>query len=138
MLRKLALAAIQFYQRHISPYKGFCCAYRFHTGRVSCSQLGYRAISRLGLWRGLIVLRRRLIRCGITHRRYQQAKFRPLDQAGFCDCDLPCNVDAGSACELAANLPCDCGADWSRKNDKAAERYVHIPPNSMPRKLRII
>ena len=133
MLRKLALAAIRIYQRHISPYKGYCCAYRYHTGRASCSQLGYRAIGRLGLWPGLIVLRRRLIRCGIAHRRYRQAKFRPLGQAGFCDCDLPCDVDMGSACEFASNLPCDCAPDWSKKEDKDAEQYVHIPPQRMPK-----
>ncbi len=137
MLRTLALNAIRLYQRHISPNKGFCCAYRFHTGRASCSQLGYRAIRRFGVWNGSFVLRARLERCGIAHRRYRRAAFRPLGQAGFCDCscDLPCDLNAGSACDLAANLPCDCSADWSRKNDKEAERYVHIPPNSMPRKL---
>ena len=140
MLRTLALAIIRLYQRLISPYKGFCCAYRFHTGRASCSQLGYRAIRRFGLWHGCFVLRARLERCGIAHRRYRPTRFRPLGQAGFCDCscDLPCDLDASSACDLASNLPCDCAPDWSRKDDKKAEQSIHIPPQRMPKQLRNI
>jgi len=53
--RDLALLAITLYQRHLSPYKGFRCAYALHTGRASCSRLGYRAIRRHGL-RGLGLL----------------------------------------------------------------------------------
>ena len=34
-------ATIRFYQRRLSPHKGFCCAYRAHTGRRSCF---YRAV----------------------------------------------------------------------------------------------
>ena len=59
-MKQLALAAIRLYQRHLSPHKGFCCAYRVHTGRASCSSLGYRAIRRFGLWLGLVILHRRL------------------------------------------------------------------------------
>jgi len=43
-MRKLVLAAITGYQTYLSPYKGFCCAYRVHTGRKSCSALGFRAV----------------------------------------------------------------------------------------------
>ena len=56
-LRCLALCAITFYQRCLSPAKGFSCAYRFHTGCQSCSVLGYRAIRRFGVWRGLYFCR---------------------------------------------------------------------------------
>ena len=38
-MRALALVAIGAYQRYVSPYKGFCCAYRAHTSRASCSAL---------------------------------------------------------------------------------------------------
>lgn len=129
-MKKLALGAIRFYQRHLSPHKGFCCAYRHHTGRASCSQLGYRAIRRLGLLRGLAALRVRLTRCGIAHRRYIRRGLALGHQAGFCDCDLPCDLDAGKACNLAGNLPCDCSPDFgSSKKKEERERYVHIPPH---------
>jgi uncharacterized protein len=63
-----ALAAIRGYQQFISPYKGFCCAYRVHTGKASCSAFGYRAISRFGVWNGVGVLKKRLTLCGDVFR----------------------------------------------------------------------
>lgn len=78
MLNGLALAAIAGYQRWISPYKGFRCAYRAHTGRCSCSQLGARAIRRFGTFDGIGVLRERLYRCGVAFRRF--GKFAPPTQ----------------------------------------------------------
>lgn len=121
-MKRLALAAIRHYQRHLSPHKGFCCAYRHHTGRAGCSQLGYRAIQRYGLLSGIVVLRRRLIKCGVAHRRHITCRHR---QAGFCDvgCDLDCG--GGDNCS-----PCDF-LDWdtSRKNEKKDEE-IHIPPHS--------
>ncbi len=38
MMQRLVLWAIEVYQRHLSPRKGFSCAYRCHTGHASCSQ----------------------------------------------------------------------------------------------------
>ncbi|VEB44117.1 Uncharacterised protein [Chromobacterium violaceum] len=48
----LALCLIRIYQRHLSPRKGFGCAYRAGTGRAGCSGLAFRAIRRYGLRRG--------------------------------------------------------------------------------------
>lgn len=121
MAKALALAAIRFYQKSISPRKGFCCAYAAHTGRGSCSALGYRAISRYGVWRGLAVLDARLEKCGQAHRRRlprgalgRQAGF--LD-CGGCDapnCDLPGSCDA-PGCDLpgGCDVPsCDLPGNW--------------------------
>ena len=58
--RSFALWAIVAYQRFVSPYKGFCCAYAFHTGHASCSTLGYRAIRRRGIPAGNAILTRLL------------------------------------------------------------------------------
>jgi len=130
-MRYIALITIRFYQQFLSPHKGFFCAYRVHTGRASCSQLGYRAIQRWGVWGGIRVLRSRLFRCGVAHRRYGPRPQHWQRQAGFCDvsCDLPCDVDPGSlACDgLSSCTPCDCG-DWSFRRKKDEERWVHIPP----------
>lgn len=137
-MQRLALAAIRFYQRHLSPRKGFCCAYRAHTGRASCSTLGYRAIRRFGVFSGLRLLRQRLGKCGIAHRRYSLRSPAWQGQAGFCDipCDLPCDLSCdfdptGTACDILSNCsPCDCG-DWRWRRDSAeAEQQVHIPPHS--------
>ena len=88
-MKALALAAIAFYQRRISPHKGFCCAYAGYTSDASCSVLGYRAIRRFGVWDGLAVLDRRLARCGAAHRIGHRA--RPIAvpmrrYAGYIDC----------------------------------------------------
>ena len=149
-MRRFALFLIRLYQRFISPHKGFCCAYRVYTGRSSCSQLGYRAIRRRGLWRGIALIRRRTFLCGVAHRKMHQPRPPSLQsQAGFCDvgCDLPCHggcdVPHVSGCDLAgdhlasklcdASSCCDCCGcdtfDWRRKR-KANDGYVYIPPNS--------
>ena len=63
MVRFTALGAIDAYRRYISPYKGYGCAYRIHWGSQSCSRYAQRAIARAGVWRGLLLVRRRLHAC---------------------------------------------------------------------------
>ncbi|OYU25284.1 MAG: hypothetical protein CFE41_22090 [Burkholderiales bacterium PBB2] len=142
-LQILALALIRGYQRFLSPRKGFVCAYRVHRRHAAgCSALGYRAIRRLGVWRGLGVLRLRLAACGDLHRRCQAEMAevagvagsgrRPLAaQRGDCDCgcdlgDLGgCNsCDASDGSRIFSRLIdgcscCDCGCDgWGRDRKK--------------------
>lgn len=136
-MRLAVLAAIRAYQRYLSPYKGFCCAYRAHTGRGSCSTLGYRAVRRHGVFRGLGLIRQRMHLCGVAHRRYAAPRASLHAQRGACDCDLPC--DAGCDTPSGRGLSrafdfvscCDCaGCDWPRRERKRREQeqYVHIPP----------
>lgn len=142
-MSRLVLGAIRLYQRFVSPYKGFGCAYRLHTGCASCSTLGYRAIRRHGLRVGLGLLGRRLDRCGEAHRRHRSHLNRRLDpQAGLCDldCDLPCDALSGrglsralancgsAACDFASCAPCD-GCDWRRRRPtERTEKWVRVPP----------
>jgi uncharacterized protein len=139
------LAAIRGYKRHLSPRKGFACAYRVHMGACSCSTLGLRAISRYGAWRGLGVLRLRLQQCRLVNEEWRERPFLVQHaQAGFIDCDLPCDgscIDASScscgdlfsaqtACEIASCTSCDSDAcddcDWwpgrSRRPDVSIRR----------------
>jgi len=114
--RYLALAAISFYQRFVSPYKGFRCAYAHHTGCASCSRLGYRAIRMRGVDVGIRLLFERFERCRAAHLRHTHrhaaagrvASGGPARsvgprrlQRGFCEV-LACVPDAGC---IAA--PCD-------------------------------
>lgn len=142
-MKFIALFAIRFYQRAISPYKGFRCAYAACSGRASCSALGYRAIRRFGVWHGLAVLDRRLEKCGVAARRNRPPTRAALgQQAGFVDCscdvgscdlpscDLPsCDLPSGvgDACGGASDcLSCDC--DWRRRRAKRGDdQYVVIP-----------
>ena len=63
IMKKMALSAISAYQRHLSPLKGYSCAYRLHAGGASCSAYGRRVIERHGVALGLALLRRRLFAC---------------------------------------------------------------------------
>jgi putative component of membrane protein insertase Oxa1/YidC/SpoIIIJ protein YidD len=133
--QRFALWAIRAYQRHVSPLKGFVCAFRVHTGRDGCSAYGMRVIGRYGLRRGLALLDRRLAACGRQHRLHAPpcpARHSALRrQAGFCDlpsCDLPsCNLPSGggSACRVLGSVleplepACTCvdvcsACDWRR------------------------
>ncbi len=140
----LALRAIGLYQRWISPYKGFRCAYAAHTGCASCSVLGARAIRRYGLRQGLSVLDARLLKCGVAHRRYQARPGAALrGQAGFLDCDCG-GCDMPGSCDLPSPgkiadcawdlLSCDC--DWRKRRNAADEQYVVIPPRTGRRRPR--
>jgi putative component of membrane protein insertase Oxa1/YidC/SpoIIIJ protein YidD len=63
MTTAAAVGAINFYQRYVSPYKGFRCAYRVLRGRRSCSEFAKRAMRRVGLTGLWPLLRRRFGRC---------------------------------------------------------------------------
>lgn len=137
MMRKLVLAAITGYQRYVSPHKGFCCAYRAHTGHQSCSVLGFRAVRRFGVLAGLAILRRRTNLCGVAHRRFSAVRRHALhSQQGFCEvgCDLPCELPSLNGCFSLSDFAscCDGGCDWPSRNrkDQATEQYVYIPPHS--------
>jgi putative component of membrane protein insertase Oxa1/YidC/SpoIIIJ protein YidD len=139
--RRLLLAAIRGYKRHLSPRKGFACAYRVHEGCASCSTLGLRAISRYGAWRGLGVLRLRLEQCRLAAQAHRERRRMPaFAQAGFIDCAVPCDascVDASAcsfgdactlcdACEIASCLDCggtdDYGWPWRSKTATVRRR----------------
>ncbi|NYE60365.1 putative component of membrane protein insertase Oxa1/YidC/SpoIIIJ protein YidD [Duganella sp. 1224] len=137
-MKLLALAAISFYQRYLSPYKGFVCAFRRHTGRDSCSAHGKRVIARYGLWQGLTLLRRRLDACGEVHRHHQapqRTSMRHRAQAGHCDasCDLPhlhCGADEACQALDCVSSGCDVSScrDWGRRRRRDDEMYVRMPP----------
>lgn len=104
-MRHIVLLAIRAYQRWISPYKGYCCAYRACTGRASCSVLGFRAVRRFGVLGGWRLIRARTRRCGEVYRRCGAAapavRPVPAGQRGFCDCSVP-----DASCDLP-DLPCE-------------------------------
>ena len=127
-MKVLALWAIRAYQRAISPYKGFRCAYRAHTGCASCSALGYRAIRRFGVIGGMRLLDRRLVKCGVAHRRYRPAMGTLLArQAGFCDCDVG-GMQCDTLGDCACDLPCDFNFGSGRRKNKICDKNFKLPP----------
>ena len=57
-MKKLFIASIRFYQKNISPYKGFKCPYY-----PSCSHYGVEAIEKHGAFKGGILTAWRILRC---------------------------------------------------------------------------
>ncbi len=86
MLKAGSLALIGAYQRYVSAHKGYCCAYRASTGGRSCSRYAQRAISRAGLWPGLILLRRRLRACAGAAMALDEALEKSMEEAVFGEC----------------------------------------------------
>ena len=126
-MRRIALAMIRLYQRFISPYKGFACAYRVHTDCASCSALGYRAIRRYGVIAGVKVLKMRLYRCGVAYRRFAVPLAARSKQAGFCEI-LECGGAVGHFAPELACLACDFADGPSGKKKSKDEDEVHLPP----------
>lgn len=131
LMRDTVLGAIRLYQRRLSPHKDFACAYRVHTGRCSCSQIGLRAVRRFGVVGGWHLLRRRTSLCGVAHRRFNPIPRRPpVRQRGDCDlgCDLDLLPDKGGlgTCDAGS---CDWGSN-NKKKERHQERYIPIPPHA--------
>jgi putative component of membrane protein insertase Oxa1/YidC/SpoIIIJ protein YidD len=92
----LACRMIEVYQRHVSPRKGFRCAFRVLHGGDSCSSFAKRAIARFGPIRGLWLLRRRFQRCRFAARVLDHKSPRP--PAGVVRRDRPSWGGGGGGC----------------------------------------
>lgn len=101
--------SIGAYQRYISPHKGFCCAYRAHTGKRSCSAWGRAIVQKLGLIAFLAFLPKQFARCkqayaNVIAKRQAALNLPSKDRKkknDVIDCN-PCD-----AVDAASNLPCD-------------------------------
>jgi putative component of membrane protein insertase Oxa1/YidC/SpoIIIJ protein YidD len=112
-LTALALLLIRGYQRWLSPYKGYSCAYRLHVGgHEGCSGYGLKVIRRYGIVTGYTLLQRRLWRCGqvAEMQREQRLPTPRVMRAQAGDCDLGgCDLGGSSfdGCD-SFGLPDDC------------------------------
>ena len=106
LARDAICQSIVFYQRHISPRKGWCCAHRALHGGESCSQFVLRLVrdeSLVSLWH---LIRQRARACGAANRILRMTRLLSK-QSG----DAPLRSDdddrkyLGLACALA-ELPC--------------------------------
>lgn len=104
MMTRAALAAIDGYQRWISPYKGFRCAYSVAHGGPGCSGYAKAVIRDEGLWRAWQLMRVRFAACKAAAVALSQARetdaakeqrARKRDQ--FCD-GLECCASSPRLC----------------------------------------
>jgi uncharacterized protein len=105
----LAVSSIRFYQRFISPYKGFRCAHGAARKGWSCSEFGRRAFARYDVSTAYALLQRRFAVC--------KASFETLKATHFAK---PATVSAGPGGQTSeAEKPkkkdkrdyCDCVPD---------------------------
>ncbi|MES2282948.1 MAG: membrane protein insertion efficiency factor YidD [Pseudomonadota bacterium] len=105
VLQTASLFFIDVYQRYISPHKGFCCAHRMHTGRISCSEFGRRAISRSGFLDGLLLLSRRFNACALSAKALGENPDKSQESGDACplwskEGGKYCAAGCGSCCSL--------------------------------------
>ena len=110
----LALRAIAFYQRHLSPRKGYCCALHATGGGRSCSAYGYRAIARGGVRTRLVLLRRRFDACARAAAP-PRMRIGKRHQRGDCDVgDCSGCLDASDALDCVSDRR-SCDRPWKRR-----------------------
>ena len=78
-LKPIAILAICGYQRFISPYKGYRCAYGALYGGPSCSEFGKRSMREYGVIGGLILLRQRFEACHQAAVAIRGGRCQPME-----------------------------------------------------------
>jgi len=73
-MNTLALWTIGFYQRHISPHKGFRCAHAGYYGGTSCSHAVKAIVQTQGLLSSLPAIRARFKECRYAYTQLSSAK----------------------------------------------------------------
>ncbi|WP_428448760.1 membrane protein insertion efficiency factor YidD [Photobacterium nomapromontoriensis] len=111
-MRKIVVYLICCYQRYLSPYKGFRCAYGcLHSGD-SCSESIKKVIAEQGVIASIRPAKMQFQAC---HDAYEQLslqaersrkKKRKRKVLDSCDC-VPWDCLPINKCELP-DLPCDC------------------------------
>ncbi|WP_179379534.1 membrane protein insertion efficiency factor YidD [Jannaschia marina] len=102
MFSRAALVGIDFYQRHVSPRKGYRCAYSVHHGGTGCSGYAKHAIRDHGLWRAIPLVHQRFRDCATAYaqmrreddgmsevERREDARNRRRNRRNSC-CDAGC------------------------------------------------
>lgn len=76
----LCLGAIAFYQRQISPRKGYRCAHARLHGGAGCSGFARDAIAQHGLRAATPLVRTRFGECKLAARTLRNEKLAPTDE----------------------------------------------------------
>lgn len=81
--RRVVDAAIRGYQRHLSPRKGFTCAYLVAEGGRSCSAVIRTIVAERGILGGLAPAISQFLACGRAASRLSRSG---TDTRGVCCC----------------------------------------------------
>ena len=115
-MKYLAIFFINFYQKCISPHKGFCCAHAALNKGDSCSNVIKNIIQKHGLWSSSHMIRSRFIECNSAYQLLQKEddknnEKKKKDNKYDC-CDPTAACDAVSCLPKKGgdfpDLPCGC------------------------------
>lgn len=67
MLNKSAIFSINFYQKYISPNKGYCCAYKYYSTKDSCSEFAKKSFMKYGFIKSIMLTKIHLKKCKEVH-----------------------------------------------------------------------
>ena len=108
---RAALGAIERYQRWISPYKGFRCAYAVAHGGPGCSGFARERIARAGLWVALADIRQRFAACRAAALALSAQRESDSGRSGENGKSGggACNVSNGACASLSGCADCSGG-----------------------------
>mgnify|MGYP005619537145 CR=1 FL=1 len=120
-MKSFAIWSINLYQRHISPRKGFRCAYGVYHNNGTCSSIIKSHIQQHGVIKAYPMIRRQFDACKIAYvallanaqeesdwdscwkKTKEQAQDQAVEEGTQCTCDA-----IGDSCTCDAGIPCDC------------------------------
>jgi len=132
MASYIGVAAIETYQRWLSPRKGFRCAYGVLHGSGTCSSIGKRIMREQGVLKFLRLMPKQFAACKAAaaslaaeteeekHRRkrkreqereWKRGERRKALGDSCDDCDLPCDGMPEMDCSLGEIDACGCSSD---------------------------
>jgi putative component of membrane protein insertase Oxa1/YidC/SpoIIIJ protein YidD len=103
----LAISGINFYQRYISPRKGYRCAYCALHGQESCSQYVKQSIIQVDVWAAIPLIFNRLCACREAYAILQQGQVNAASTDGSADKEPSSPYKKqGDTCANMCTLPC--------------------------------
>jgi len=130
-MKYFCIALISFYQRFLSPYKGFNCAHQVLHQTGSCSNAIKALIDEKGLYKALPEIKERFRECTSAYHRLTDRNFS--HHRADLPCDLPCDIgigDCGGSGKSASTVfdciwPCDLLSGFSKRTQRRI-LYVFI------------
>lgn len=122
-MKSLVAACIAFYQKFLSPLKGYRCAYAALHGGDPCSEAVKKLVIDKGCFGAYQDIRVRFQACREANETLIRNDKRRRSRCDYCDCDSGACADTGSCrkldscddhpgCDLP-DLPCDSVCDCS-------------------------
>lgn len=105
MVSFISIQLINFYQKFISPYKGFCCAYRVDTGGASCSQYTKMVIKQHGLYKAFPLIKAQFKACESSVKKLEKKMYKRSNDSCSDTCFYRCSPP--SCPPSGTGLSCD-------------------------------